>query len=87
MTSSQEKEEERLMYDPVPASDLGPLQEYSPIFTSRALNLMSEPFQRVMRDLNTLLKTTYNADKVAIIPGYVWMHDAWRESGSVLFRY
>jgi len=33
------------------------------------LNLMSDPFQNVMRDLNCLLKTTYNADKVAIIPG------------------
>lgn len=30
---------------------------------------MSDPFQRVMRDLNDLLKVTYNADKVAIIPG------------------
>jgi len=30
---------------------------------------MSDPFQRVMRDLNTLLKHTYNAEKVAIIPG------------------
>jgi hypothetical protein len=30
---------------------------------------MSDPFQRVMRDLNNLLKVTYNADKIAIIPG------------------
>lgn len=30
---------------------------------------MSKPFQQIMRDLNDLLKTTYNADKVAIIPG------------------
>jgi alanine-glyoxylate transaminase/serine-glyoxylate transaminase/serine-pyruvate transaminase len=30
---------------------------------------MSDPFQRVMRDLNQLLKVTYNADKVVIIPG------------------
>jgi alanine-glyoxylate transaminase/serine-glyoxylate transaminase/serine-pyruvate transaminase len=30
---------------------------------------MSDPFQKVMRDLNTLLKETYNARKVAIIPG------------------
>jgi alanine-glyoxylate transaminase/serine-glyoxylate transaminase/serine-pyruvate transaminase len=33
------------------------------------LNLMSNPFQKVMRDLNEVLKATYNADKVAIIPG------------------
>ena len=30
---------------------------------------MSDPFQTVMRDLNTCLQTTYQADKVAIIPG------------------
>ena len=30
---------------------------------------MSDPFQTVMRDLNACLKTTYQADKVAIIPG------------------
>jgi len=48
---------------------MGEFQEYSVIFTNRALNLMSKPFQQVMRDLNVLLKTTYNADKVAIMPG------------------
>jgi len=30
---------------------------------------MSDPFQTVMRNLNALLKETYNAEKVAIIPG------------------
>jgi aspartate aminotransferase-like enzyme len=30
---------------------------------------MSNPFQKIMRDLNALLKVTYNAHKVAIIPG------------------
>jgi len=30
---------------------------------------MSKPFQQVMRDLNDLLKATYNAHKVAIMPG------------------
>lgn len=48
---------------------MGEFQEYSVIFTNRALNLMSKPFQQIMRDLNALLKTTYNADKVAIMPG------------------
>ena len=47
----------------------GEYQEYSVIFTNRSLNSMSEPFQKVMRDLNDLLKTTYNAHKVAIMPG------------------
>jgi hypothetical protein len=53
----------------VPKSDFGAYKEYSVIFTNRSLNLMSDPFQRVMRDLNNLLKVTYNADKIAIIPG------------------
>lgn len=61
--------EKKVLYDVVPKSDFGQYQEYSVIFTNRALNLMSDPFQKVMRDLNTLLKETYNARKVAIIPG------------------
>lgn len=30
---------------------------------------MSKPFQQVMRDLNDLMKVTYNAEKVIIMPG------------------
>lgn len=56
-------------YDAVPKGDMGKFKEYSVIFTNRSLNLMSDPFQKVMNDLNGLLKDTYNADKVAIIPG------------------
>jgi len=48
---------------------MGKLKEYSVIFTNRSLNLMSDPFQKIMKDLSGLLKDTYNADKVAIIPG------------------
>ena len=48
---------------------MGEYLEYSVIHTNRSLNLMSLPFQTVMRDLNALLKATYNADKVAIMPG------------------
>ena len=59
----------RLMYDVIPKSDFGQYKEYSVIHTNRSLNLMSDPFQRVMRDLNALLKETYKADKVVIIPG------------------
>lgn len=59
----------QLMYSKVPKEDFGEYKEYSVIFTNRALNLMSDPFQKVMRDLNDLLKVTYNADKIAIIPG------------------
>lgn len=60
---------EALSYDIISKDDFGKYKEYSVIHTNRSLNLMSDPFQRVMRDLNALLKTTYNADKVAIIPG------------------
>jgi hypothetical protein len=59
----------KLHYHKVPKADHGEYEEFSVIFTNRSLNLMSKPFQQVMRDLNELLKTTYNADKVAIIPG------------------
>ena len=62
---------EKLSYTKVPKEDFGQYAEYSVIFTNRALNLMSDPFQKVMRDLNKLLKVTYNADRVAIIPGCV----------------
>lgn len=58
-----------LSYEVVPKEDFGRYKEYSVIHTNRSLNLMSDPFQKVMRDLNTLLKETYNAEKVAIIPG------------------
>jgi hypothetical protein len=70
-TTSTTSEASKLQYSIVPKDDFGQYKEYSVIFTNRALNLMSDPFQKVMRDLNELLKTTYNADKVAIIPGYV----------------
>ena len=61
--------EKPVLFDVVPKEDFGQYKEYSVIFTNRALNLMSDPFQKVMRDLNMLLKHTYNASKVAIIPG------------------
>ena len=58
-----------LLYSVVHRDDFGPFKEYSVIHSDRSLNLMSDPFQQVMRDLNLLLKTAYNAEKVAIIPG------------------
>lgn len=60
---------QRLMYPVISKEDFGAFKEYSVIHTDRSLNLMSDPFQRVMRDLNQLLKVTYNCDKVAIVPG------------------
>jgi len=58
-----------LNYEVIPKENFGEYKEFSVIHTNRSLNLMSDPFQQVMRDLNCLLKATYNADKVAIIPG------------------
>ena len=66
---SSSNDSTKLSYSIVPKEDFGQYTEYSVIFTNRALNLMSDPFQKVMRDLNNLLKVTYSADKVAIIPG------------------
>jgi len=68
-STSADADNQELNYSVVPKEDFGQYKEYSVIFTNRALNLMSDPFQKVMRDLNDLLKKTYNADKVAIIPG------------------
>jgi aspartate aminotransferase-like enzyme len=45
------------------------LMEFSVVFTDRSLNHMSKVFQKVMRDISTMLKEVYNADKVAIVPG------------------
>lgn len=45
------------------------LAEFSVVYTDRALNHMSKAFQQVMNDLSSNLKSVYNADAVAIIPG------------------
>ena len=45
------------------------LEEFSVVFTDRSLNHMSKAFQLVMRDISDMLKTVYNADAVAVIPG------------------
>ncbi|MGP5517482.1 aminotransferase class V-fold PLP-dependent enzyme [Psychrobacter celer] len=45
------------------------LLEYSVVYTDRALNHMSEVFQQVMNDLSSDLKSVYNANAVAIVPG------------------
>jgi len=71
MSGNASSHDNKALYDVVSKDDFGKYKEYSVIFTNRSLNLMSDPFQKVMRDLNVLLKTTYNASKVAIIPGYV----------------
>ncbi len=45
------------------------LLEYSVVYTDRALNHMSKAFQQVMNDLSRELKSVYNAEAVAIVPG------------------
>jgi len=52
-----------------PAVDPDGLLEYSVVFTDRALNHMSKPFQQVMRDISGTLKQVYAADAVAVVPG------------------
>lgn len=53
----------------LPNVDPDGLLEFSVVYTDRSLNHMSNAFQHVMRDLSGQLKSVYNADAVAIIPG------------------
>ncbi|MDR2789181.1 MAG: aminotransferase class V-fold PLP-dependent enzyme [Candidatus Accumulibacter sp.] len=53
----------------LPAPDPDGLLEYSVVYSDRALNHMSERFQGVMRDISRLMKKTYGAKSVAIVPG------------------
>lgn len=56
---------------PALRKDIDPngLLEYSVVYTDRALNHMSKAFQAVMCDLSSELKSLYNAQSVAIVPG------------------
>ena len=45
------------------------LLEYSVVYTDRSVNHMSQAFQRAMNDISTTLKSVYNADSIAIVPG------------------
>jgi len=49
--------------------DPGGLDEFSVVFTERSLNHMSERFRAAMREISAMLKETYAADRVAVIPG------------------
>ncbi len=53
----------------LPTPDPEGLLEYSVVFTDRSLNHMSKRFQGVMNDISATLKSVYNADAVAIVPG------------------
>jgi aspartate aminotransferase-like enzyme len=52
-----------------PDVDPSGLSEFSVVFTDRSLNHMSKSFQQVMRDISATLKSVYNADWVAVVPG------------------
>ncbi len=47
----------------------GDLKEYSVVYTDRAVNLMSSPFQKVMRDISGTLKKVYKCEHCVLIPG------------------
>ena len=53
----------------LPDIDPDGLLEYSVVYTDRALNHMSERFQRVMRDLSSTLRAVYGARSAVIVPG------------------
>jgi len=55
----------------LPREDVDPsgLLEYSVVFTDLSLNHMSKRFVTVMQDLVDVLRTTYHADTVAVVPG------------------
>jgi aspartate aminotransferase-like enzyme len=52
-----------------PEIDPDGLLEYSVVFTDRALNHMSQKFQRVMRDVSGILKEVYQARSAIVVPG------------------
>jgi len=52
-----------------PSVDPEGLLEYSVVFNDRSLNHMSAEFQQVMRDISATLRSVYNADGTAIVPG------------------
>ena len=53
----------------LPDVDPDGLLEYSVVFTDRALNHMSQKFQRVMRDISDVLKEVYHAHSAIVVPG------------------
>jgi aspartate aminotransferase-like enzyme len=53
----------------LPHVDPDGLLEYSVVYTDRALNHMSQRFQRVMQDVSALLKQVYGARSAIVVPG------------------
>ena len=53
----------------LPDVDPDGLLEYSVVYTDRALNHMSQRFQRVMQDVSATLKQVYGAQAAIVVPG------------------
>lgn len=53
----------------LPNVDPDGLLEYSVVYTDRALNHMSQRFQRVMNDISRTLKQIYQAEAAIVVPG------------------
>ena len=53
----------------LPNIDPDGLLEFSVVYTDRALNHMSQKFQRVMRDVSAVLKEAYGASSAVVVPG------------------
>jgi aspartate aminotransferase-like enzyme len=53
----------------LPDIDPDGLLEFSVVYTDRALNHMSQKFQRVMRDVSSVLKEAYGARSAIVVPG------------------
>jgi aspartate aminotransferase-like enzyme len=53
----------------LPHVDPDGLLEYSVVYTDRALNHMSQRFQRVMQDVSSTLKQVYGARSAIVVPG------------------
>jgi aspartate aminotransferase-like enzyme len=53
----------------LPNIDPDGLMEFSVVYTDRALNHMSKKFQKVMNEINRILKTVYHAQAAVLVPG------------------
>ncbi len=53
----------------LPDVDPDGLLEYSVVYTDRSLNHMSASFQTVMKDISSMLKSTYGARSAVVVPG------------------
>src|SRR5690554_5609263 len=63
------RREENTMPGLLPHVDPDGLTEYSVVYTDRALNHMSQRFQRVMNDISRTLKQVYRAESAIVVPG------------------